>query len=84
MEDTSSSNTTFSHIYVALEQISFYVEPISFYEENQETETEEISNRPNYKLEISCFWISSFSMLSSATVSLSLSSERFSMCVMEN
>ena len=44
MEDTSSSNTTVSHIYVNLEQISFY-------EENQETE-----NWPIYKLEISNFW----------------------------
>ena len=44
MADTSSSNTTLSHIYVNLEQISFY-------EENQETE-----NWPIYKLEISNFW----------------------------
>ena len=44
MENTSSSNTTVSHIYVNLEQISFY-------EENQETE-----NWPIYKLEISNFW----------------------------
>ena len=41
MAETSSSNTTLSHIYVNLEQISFY-------EENQETE-----NLPIYKLEIS-------------------------------
>ena len=44
MAETSSSNTTLSHIYVNLEQISFY-------EENQETE-----NLPIYKLEISNFW----------------------------
>ena len=44
MANTSSSNTTLSHIYVNLEQISFY-------EENQET-----GLWPIYKLEISNFW----------------------------
>ena len=44
MAETSSSNTTLSHIYVNLEQISFY-------EENQET-----GLWPSYKLEISNFW----------------------------
>ena len=44
MADTSSSNTTLSHIYVNLEQISFY-------KEHQETEF-----WPIYKLEISNFW----------------------------
>jgi len=44
MENTSSSNTTVSHIYVNLEQISFY-------EEFQGTEV-----LPIYKLEISNFW----------------------------
>ena len=49
MENTSSSNTTVSHIYGNLEQISFD-------EEIQETENQGTEVWPIYKLEISNFW----------------------------